>query len=82
MLITGIYPVDIRGQAMSTATMANWGAHFIITISFLTLLNAIHGYDTFFIFSIVSLVAVIYCIIEVPETKGRALEDSERQLGG
>ena len=33
LLISEIYPVKIRGQAMSVATMANWGANFVVTIS-------------------------------------------------
>ena len=32
-----------RGATMSVATMADWGANFVVTISFLTLLNAIDG---------------------------------------
>src|ERR1019366_1017490 len=50
LLISAIYPVKIRGQAMSVATMANWGANFVVTISFLTLLSAIGNPGTFFLF--------------------------------
>jgi hypothetical protein len=41
LLIAEIYPLRIRGAAMSVATMANWGANFVVTVSFLTLLNAL-----------------------------------------
>ena len=41
LMIAEIYPLRIRGQAMSVATIANWGANFVVTISFLTLLSAI-----------------------------------------
>ena len=41
LMIAEIYPLRIRGQAMSVAAIANWGANFVVTISFLTLLNAI-----------------------------------------
>jgi len=81
LLISEIYPVDIRGQAMSAATMANWGANFVVTVSFLTLLSAIHGDGTFFLFAFLSLGAVLYCVLRVPETKGRSLEQIERDLG-
>ncbi len=33
LLISEIYPVKIRGQAMSVATMANWGANFVVTVA-------------------------------------------------
>ena len=43
---------EIRGQAMSVATMANWGANFVVTISFLTLLGAIGNAGTNFLFAL------------------------------
>jgi len=81
LLISEIYPVDVRGQAMSLATMTNWGANFIVTISFLTLLSAIHGSGTFFLFAALSVFAVFYCVMRVPETKGESLQQIERELG-
>jgi MFS family permease len=80
LLISEIYPVKIRGQAMSVATMANWGANFVVTVSFLTLLSAIGNAGTFFLFGGLSLVAVIYFQRQVPETKNRSLQEIERDL--
>jgi MFS family permease len=73
LLISEIYPVKIRGQAMSVATMANWGANFVVTISFLTLLGAIGNAGTFFLFAGLSIVAVVYFQRQVPETRNRSL---------
>jgi sugar porter (SP) family MFS transporter len=81
LLISEIYPVKIRGQAMSVATMANWGANFVVTISFLTLLGAIGNAGTFFLFAGLSIVAVVYFQRQVPETRNRSLQDIERDLG-
>jgi sugar porter (SP) family MFS transporter len=80
LLISEIYPVRIRGQAMSVATMANWGANFVVTISFLTLLSAIGNAGTFFLFAGLSIVALVYFQRQVPETKNRSLQDIERDL--
>jgi sugar porter (SP) family MFS transporter len=80
LLISEIYPVKIRGQAMSVATMANWGANFVVTISFLTLLSAIGNAGTFFLFAGLSVVALAYFQRQVPETKNRSLQDIERDL--
>jgi sugar porter (SP) family MFS transporter len=80
LLISEIYPVKIRGQAMSVATMANWGANFVVTISFLTLLGAIGNAGTFFLFAGLSIVAVVYFQRQVPETRNRSLQDIERDL--
>jgi sugar porter (SP) family MFS transporter len=80
LLISEIYPVKIRGQAMSVATMANWGANFVVTISFLTLLSAIGNAGTFFLFAGLSIVALAYFQRQVPETKNRSLQEIERDL--
>jgi MFS family permease len=80
LLISDFYPVRIRGTAMSMATMANWGAPFVVTISFLTLLYAIKASGTFFLFAALTVVALVYCIKRVPETKGLSLREVERQL--
>ena len=60
LLIAEIYPLRIRGAAMSVATMANWAANFVVTVSFLTLLNAISGVGVFFLFGFLTLVALAY----------------------
>lgn len=80
LLISEIYPVSIRGQAMSVATIANWGANFVVTVSFLTLLGALHGSGTFFLFGFLTLVALVYFQRRVPETKNRSLQAIEQDL--
>jgi sugar porter (SP) family MFS transporter len=80
LLIAEIYPLRIRGAAMSVATMANWAANFVVTISFLTLLTAIGGVGVFFMFGFLTLVALGYFWRRVPETKGRSLQEIERDL--
>jgi hypothetical protein len=80
LLIAEIYPLRIRGAAMSVATMANWGANFVVTISFLSLLSAVGGVGAFFLFGFLTLVALGYFWRRVPETKGRSLQEIEREL--
>jgi sugar porter (SP) family MFS transporter len=80
LLIAEIYPLRIRGAAMSVASMANWAANFVVTISFLTLLSAIGGDGAFFLFGFLTLVALAYFWRKVPETKGRSLQEIEREL--
>jgi sugar porter (SP) family MFS transporter len=80
LLIAEIYPLKIRGAAMSVASMANWAANFVVTVSFLTLLSAIGGAGAFFLFGFLTLVALGYFWRKVPETKGRSLQEIERDL--
>jgi sugar porter (SP) family MFS transporter len=80
LLISEIYPERIRGKSMSIATIANWGANFVVAVSFLTLLNAISNAGTFFLMGSLSLGAVAYFWKKVPETKGLTLEEIEREM--
>jgi sugar porter (SP) family MFS transporter len=80
LLISEIYPARIRGKSMSVATIVNWGANFVVAVSFLTLLNAISNAGTFFLMGFLSLVAVAYFWRKVPETEGLTLEEIEREM--
>jgi sugar porter (SP) family MFS transporter len=82
LMISEIYPLQVRGSAMSAASMANWGANFVVTISFLTLLSAIGGLGVFLMFGFFTLLALAYFYRKVPETKGRSLQAIERDLRG
>jgi sugar porter (SP) family MFS transporter len=80
LLISEIYPARIRGKSMSIASIANWGANFVVAVTFLTLLNAISNAGTFFLMGSLSLAAVAYFWRKVPETKGLTLEEIEREM--
>jgi len=82
LMISEIYPQRVRGTAMSVASLANWGANFVVTISFLTLLSAIGGTGVFSLFAFLTLVAVWFFVRRVPETKGRSLQAIEADLRG
>lgn len=80
LLISEIYPVRVRGTAMSIATIANWGANFVVAVSFLTLLNAISNAGTFVLMGFFTVVALGYFWRKVPETEGLTLEGIEREM--
>jgi hypothetical protein len=71
-----------RCSAMSVATIVNWAANFVVTISFLTIKNAIGAMGVFLLFGSLTLVALLYFWREVRETKGRSLQEIERDLVG
>ncbi len=77
LLISEIYPVKIRGLAMSIATVANWGANLLVALTFLTFIQIMGRPVTFWLYGMVGIGAWIFAYILVPETKGRSLEDIE-----
>ena len=77
LLISEIYPLKIRGTAMSIATMANWVFNFIVSLTFLSLLNTLGAANTFWLYGALCLVTLVFVYYCVPETKGKSLEEIE-----
>jgi sugar porter (SP) family MFS transporter len=82
LLIAEIFPLRVRGRAMSLATIANWGFNLIVTLSFLGLVDTLGRPGAFGLYLILTLAALAFAWRLVPETKGRSLEDIERELEG
>ncbi|GAB4829375.1 Fibroblast growth factor 3 [Ancistrocladus abbreviatus] len=77
-----IYPLRYRGICGGIAATANWISNLIVAQSFLSLTQAIGTSWTFLIFGVISLVALFFVIICVPETKGLPIEEIEKMLEG
>ncbi|HZC36900.1 MAG TPA: sugar porter family MFS transporter [Chthoniobacterales bacterium] len=80
LLISEIFPLRIRGQAASVATMANWLSNFVVSLTFLSLLKSLGDVWTFSLYAALSLAGLWFCFAFVPETKGVPLERIERDL--
>jgi MFS family permease len=77
LILSEIYPLRIRGRAMSVGTVANWSANLIVALSFLTLTQVLGKPATFWLYAVVSIGAWFFAFLLVPETKGRSLEEIE-----
>ncbi|CAH1985408.1 unnamed protein product [Acanthoscelides obtectus] len=82
LMMGEILPARIRGPAASISTSFNWSSTFIITKTFLLIIEAIGLYYTFWMFAVIVLGSLIFSIFCVPETRGKSLADIERQLTG
>lgn len=77
LMLSEIYPLRIRGRAMSVGTVANWSANLLVALSFLTLTQVLGKPATFWLYGVISIVAWFFAFFLVPETKGRSLEEIE-----
>jgi SP family galactose:H+ symporter-like MFS transporter len=77
LLISEIYPLAVRGAAMSAATVANWGMNLIVAVTFLTLVKFAGHSVTFWIYGAITIGAWLFIYKLVPETKGKTLEQIE-----
>ena len=80
LLIAEIFPLALRGRAMSLATVANWTFNLIVSATFLDLVGVLGSSGAFLIYAVLSLAALVFVGVLVPETKGRSLEEIEEAL--
>jgi sugar porter (SP) family MFS transporter len=84
-VINEIFPGRIRGRGVALATAVNWGAAFLVSQCFLSLVDAMGNALTFWLFALFCGVGWVWIYYSVPETKGQSLEQIEtmwRELRG
>ncbi len=81
LIIAEIFPTRIRGRATAIASVALWAADYVVSQTFPILLSGVGSAVTFWMFAIMSVIAFLFTLSIVPETKGRSLEDIERMWG-
>jgi len=74
LLISEIYPLRVRGRAMSIATLANWAANFVVSFTFLTLVQALGSPLTFSIYGALCLVTIVFIRGFIRETRDLELD--------
>ena len=77
LLISEIYPLKVRGAAMSAVTVTNWALNLVVAVTFLTLLGVLGNAGTFWLYGVIAIGAWVFFYFFVPETKGKTLEQIE-----
>ncbi len=81
VIISEIYPNRIKGMAMSFSTAVSWLCTFL-TVYFAPIIHGALGLQYLFgIFGVFSIIAFVFVKIWIPETKGKSLEQIEKELG-
>ncbi len=75
VLLSEIYPPQIRDRAMSLCLFANWLCVYIVLLTFPYLLDWIRIEGTFAIYGIASLLAFLFVYKFFPETKQKTLAE-------
>ena len=78
LLIAEIYPLKIRGVAEGTAAGTNWAANLLVSITFLSLVQALGPSWTFWVYGLLAIATWLFSYYLVPETKRRTLEEIEK----
>lgn len=72
-----IYPLWARSNCYALSTSFNWLFNFAISVSFLSLAEAVTRYGAFYIYLGISIFCWIFMYFMLPETGGRSLEEVE-----
>ncbi|XP_053250132.1 solute carrier family 2, facilitated glucose transporter member 10 isoform X3 [Podarcis raffonei] len=80
LVLSEIYPCNIRGRAFAFCNSFNWAANLLISLTFLDLIDAIGLSWMFLLYGLVGAVAVLFVYLFVPETKGQTLEEIDQQF--
>ena len=79
-LLAEIFPNRIRGVAMGVCTFALWVGCCTLTFSFPSMNASLGSSGTFWAYSLICVSAFVYLWRNCPETKGKSLEELEKQL--
>ncbi len=80
VILAEIFPNRIRGAAMSVSVFSLWTACFILTFTFPILNEHLGTASTFGIYAAVCLFGLVFTFVALPETKGKTLEQIEKEL--
>ena len=80
VLISELFPNRVRAVAVATCTFALWVGSSTLTYTFPLLNTALGSYGTFWIYSAVCLAGLLFFACRLPETKGKSLEELEKEM--
>src|SRR5438445_749887 len=72
-----IFPTRVRAVGSAISTFANWVSNLLVSVTFLSLVNAIGQSGTFWLYAAMGVLAFGFCQRLVPETRGTNLEQIE-----
>jgi sugar porter (SP) family MFS transporter len=80
VVISEVFPNRIRGAAMAVAVSALWIACFILTDTFPILNKKLGSAKTFWLYAAICVAGFSFIKFKLPETRGKSLEQIEREL--
>lgn len=81
VLISEIFPNNVRGAATSIAVVSLWAAYFILVFTFPILFEKLKD-NTFYIYAGICAIGFLFVLFKIKETKGKTLEELENVMKG
>ena len=80
VIISEIFPLDIRGFGMGVSVLCLWVANAVIAFLFPIVVVAFGIEGAFLVFVVLGLIAIAFLNVFLPETKDRSLEELEEDF--
>ena len=80
VIISEIFPNRIRGAAVAVSVVALWIGCTALTFTFPFLKRALGAHGAFWLYGVICVVGFVVILRRLPETKGKSLEQIEREL--
>jgi SP family galactose:H+ symporter-like MFS transporter len=80
VLCSEVQPIEGRDFGMAISTFTNWGANFVVGLTFLTMLTDLGSGATFGIYAALNALFLLVTFFYIPETKDISLEAIEANL--
>lgn len=77
-IISEIFPLGIRGRAVGVATFANWATNYLVSSTFLTLIEVFTLGGTYLLYTLICLGSLWFIWKKIPETKGKSFEEIQK----
>ena len=79
-LLAEIFPHRVRGIAMATCTFALWVGCCTLTFFFPPMNATLGTYGSFWVYAAICICTFVFLLRHCPETKGKSLEQLEKEL--
>jgi len=78
LIVSEIYPQQVRGAAMGIVIVANWVCQIIVALTYPSLVAIFGAAATFLLYAVIGAAGFLFCYFLVPETRGLTLEQIEQ----
>ena len=81
LLVGEMFPLEYRNIGPSITTAFSYVCAFVGVKTFVDLRENVGLHGTFWTYSVISFLALIFTLVFVPETKGKTLDEMEPKSG-
>jgi MFS family permease len=82
ILVSEVFPLRVRGRGVAAASLGSGASNFLVSMTFLSLINAAGNANTFLLYATFCILTLLFVYFVVPETRGLELEAISSEANG